>query len=188
MIFFLLNLGLVMEPRLLFFPCEKAQESELSHWTFLLSDTANALELCWFINASLPARWGVTHDHLCPWAFYSTWNLASHMLFLSCTRFSILLPTQFSFLLSEIPSTHLMVIFLISSLGYFVTVAVTVSPGTSQLSLSKLIGATKQVVGCYTLKYIFIYLCQVLVFGMWVEFPNQFKPRPLRWEQGVLSC
>lgn len=86
-----------------------------------------------------------------------TWLLIC--FFFLAQRFSILLPTQFSFLLSEMPSTHLMVIFLISSLGYFVTVAVTVSPGDSQLSLSKLIGATKQVVGCYTLKNIYLFIC-----------------------------
>ena len=51
-------------------------------------------------------------------------------------RFSILLPTQFSFLLSEMPSTHSMVIFLISSLGYkVITAALTVGPGDSQVSL-----------------------------------------------------
>ena len=68
-----------------------------------------------------------------------TWLLIC-FLFLA-QSFSILLPTQFSFLLSEMPSTHLMVIFLISSLGYFVTVSLTVSHEDSQLSLSKLMNS-----------------------------------------------
>ena len=68
-----------------------------------------------------------------------TWLLIC-FLFLA-QSFCILLPTQFSFLLSEMPSTHLMVIFLISSLGYFITVAITVSHEDRQLSLSKLMNS-----------------------------------------------
>ena len=96
-----------------------------------------------------------------------TWLLIC-FLFLA-QSFSILLPTQFSFLLSEMPSTHLMVIFLISSLGYFVTVSLTVSHEDSQLSLSKLMNSGWLL--HLKKKKLFIYLCQVLVFGMWDRIP-----------------
>ena len=101
-------------------------------------------------------------------------------------RFSILLPTQFSFLLSEMPSTHSMVIFLISSLGYFITVALTVSPGDSQVSLSKLMNSGWLL--HLKKKMLFIYLCQVLVVACGIQFPNRIEPRPLHWEQGVLAA
>lgn len=113
-----------------------------------------------------------------------TWLLICFMFL--AQRFSILLPIQFSFLLSEMPSIHLMVIFLISSLCYFVTVALTVSPGNSQLSLSKLINSGWLL--HLKKKKLFIYLCQVLVVSCGIQFPNQIGHRPLHREQEVLAA
>lgn len=162
--------GLVMEPRLLFFPC--AQNWAFSLWTFLLSDTANALELCWVINALSPCKVRVTHDHLCPWAFYSTWNLASHMLFLSCTK--VLYPTSHSvFVLTQWNAFHTFDGHISNFFFRLFCNSGRNSEPWRQSVESLQVDWSNQASGwlLHFKKYIFIYLYQVLVFGMWDQIP-----------------